>query len=128
MRNLKNTDLLKLVEIMTSAEGVIYDLGDLLYEGPEQKQEKSQKEKTLDGIEMARIVIYSCIRNTGEDILKWLADIAEMDYEEFDNAGPTKLTDTIEHLAGQEDIVDFFGKACKVFQSKKASAKGTTKT
>ena len=128
MRNLRNSDLLKMVEIMTSAEGVVKELGDLLYETKEDKSDKTKKEKVLDGIEIARVVIYSCIRNTGTDILKFLADIAEMEYEEFDVAGPRKLTETIEHLGEQDDIAFFFRKAYRLFQTKKSIKKDTTKT
>jgi len=113
---------------MTDCEGVIQELGDLLYESYSDKAKKSEKDKTLDGVEMGRVVISTIIKRTGDKILHWLAGIAELDYEAFDNAGPGKLAEVITHLSKQEGLSDFFAAACALFPEQKRSESNITPT
>lgn len=128
MRSLKATDVITVAEIILSAEGAVKELGEILYESYEEKSKKSEKDKTLDGIEMARIVLMSCLKHCKKDILVWFADVAGMSFEEFDNQGPKGIIRVIEHLKKQEGISGFFGDAFSLYQGTLGSEKDTIKT
>lgn len=128
MRNLRATDVTRVANIMLSAEGVVRELGDILYESQEVKAEKSDKEKTLDGIEIARIILASCLKHCDREILEWMADVAEMDFDKFNDLGMKGIKDVIKHLSQQEGISGFFGDAFSLYQGKISSDGGTTES
>jgi len=115
MRNLKNSDLVDLVKIITSCKGVVNDLGSLLYESTEEKEAKTEEQRAADGLQMALTIVNSCLVHAGRDIIEFLASINEMSYEEFDEAGPALIIDTIKGLSEQEGARYFFSNAFNLF-------------
>jgi len=88
-----------------------------------EKQEKGEKiteeDMVSEGIQVAMEIFYILLEHSEKELMKWLADLCDMNYTEFRDAPVYTMPQVIEQLAEQENLKSFFQSAYSLYKKMK---------
>ena len=129
VRELKTRDVFTVSKILLSLSdeaaqeiSTIVSKEDLESNDKEEEKEIDEEAETRTGIQLAISVGQILIENAEGELLDWLADMANMEREEFEESAIDTPLIVIEDIIEQEGFQNFLSRASSLYKKMNSSA------
>ena len=129
VRELKTRDVFTVSKILLSLSdeaaqeiSTIVSKEDLESDDEEEEKEIDEEAETRTGIQLAISVGQILIENAEGELLDWLADMANMEREEFEESAIDTPLIVIEDIIEQEGFQNFLSRASSLYKKMNSSA------